>query len=53
MRRYTSSVNIEDFDAVRLAVASSDDILDWSHPSILVKTPQPPGRGGSQPIDIV
>ncbi|MET1032977.1 MAG: DNA-directed RNA polymerase subunit beta', partial [Candidatus Saccharimonadales bacterium] len=31
MRRYTSSTNIADFDAVRLAVASAADILDWSH----------------------
>ncbi len=31
MRRYTSATNIADFDAVRLAVASAADILDWSH----------------------
>lgn len=34
MRRYTSGINISDFDAVRLAVASADDILDWSHGEI-------------------
>ncbi len=34
MRRYSSGINISDFDAVRLAVASADDILDWSHGEI-------------------
>ncbi len=34
MRKYTNSINIEDFDAVRLAVASPEDILDWSHGEI-------------------
>src|ERR1700692_845477 len=32
MRRYNSSgTDIAEFDAVRLAVASPDDILDWSY----------------------
>src|ERR1022692_3151913 len=31
MRRYSYGINIADFDAVRLAVASPEDILDWSH----------------------
>jgi DNA-directed RNA polymerase subunit beta' len=34
MRKYTSGMNISDFDAVRLAVASPQDILDWSHGEI-------------------
>ncbi len=34
MRRYTSGTNIADFDAVRLAVASPEDIMDWSHGEI-------------------
>ena len=34
MRKYTNSINIEDFDAVRLAVASPEDILDWSNGEI-------------------
>ena len=51
MRRYTSSVNIEDFDAIRLAVASSDDILDWSHgevtkPETINYRTQKPERDG-------
>src|SRR5687767_646406 len=31
MRRYNMGTNIADFDAVRLAVASAADILDWSY----------------------
>src|SRR5882757_5906846 len=31
MRRYNTGTNIADFDAVRLAVASAADILDWSY----------------------
>jgi hypothetical protein len=31
MRHYTSGTNIADFDAVRLAIASPDDILEWSY----------------------
>jgi DNA-directed RNA polymerase subunit beta' len=51
MRRYTASVNIEDFDAVRLAVASSEDILDWSHgevtkPETINYRTQKPERDG-------
>ena len=51
MRRYTSSINIEDFDAVRLAVASSDDIRDWSHgevtkPETINYRTQKPERDG-------
>ncbi len=34
MRRYSQGTNIADFDAVRLAVASPEDILDWSHGEI-------------------
>ena len=35
MRRYNSGTNIADFDAVRLAVASPKDILDWSHGEVI------------------
>ncbi|MBP9852416.1 MAG: DNA-directed polymerase subunit beta [Patescibacteria group bacterium] len=35
MRRYSYGTNIADFDAVRLAVASSDQMLDWSHGEVL------------------
>lgn len=36
MRRYDSTAtNIASFDAVRLAVASSTDILDWSHGEVI------------------
>lgn len=34
MRHYHNGPTIADFDAVRLAVASSEDILDWSHGEI-------------------
>ena len=34
MRRYSSSMSISNFDAVRLAVANASDILDWSHGEI-------------------
>ncbi len=34
MRRYSYGTDIADFDAVRLAVANSEDILDWSHGEI-------------------
>ncbi len=34
IRRYTTGTDIADFDAVRLAVASPEDILDWSHGEI-------------------
>lgn len=35
MAQFTSSAGIGDFDAVRLAVASPDDILKWSHGEVL------------------
>lgn len=35
MRRYDHGTNIADFDAVRLAIASPEDILDWSHGEVL------------------
>ena len=35
MRQYSYGTNIADFDAVRLAVASSRDILDWSYGEVL------------------
>lgn len=35
MRRYNSGTDISDFDAVRLAVASAEDIIDWSHGEVL------------------
>lgn len=34
MRRYNNSTDIADFNAVRLAVASPTDILEWSHGEI-------------------
>jgi DNA-directed RNA polymerase subunit beta' len=51
MRRYSSGINISDFDAVRLAVASADDILDWSHgevtkPETINYRTQKPERDG-------
>ncbi len=51
MRRYTSGTNIADFDAVRLAVASADDILDWSYgevtkPETINYRTQKPERDG-------
>jgi len=35
MRRYSFSTDIAEFDAVRLAVASAKDILDWSYGEVL------------------
>jgi DNA-directed RNA polymerase subunit beta' len=35
MRRYSYGTDIADFDAVRLAVASPADILDWSYGEVL------------------
>ncbi len=35
MRRYAYGTDISVFDAVRLAVASPEDILDWSHGEVL------------------
>lgn len=51
MRKYQSGMNISDFDAVRLAVASPDDILEWSHgevtkPETINYRTQKPERDG-------
>src|SRR3982750_852602 len=51
MRRYSSSTTIADFNAVRLAVASSTDILDWSYgevtkPETINYRTQKPERDG-------
>ncbi len=51
MRRYNSGTNIADFDAVRLAVASPGDILEWSHgevtkPETINYRTQKPERDG-------
>src|SRR6185436_13053849 len=51
MRRYSYGTNIADFDAVRLAVASSADILDWSYgevtkPETINYRTQKPERDG-------
>ena len=51
MRRYTQGTNIADFDAVRLAVASPVDILEWSHgevtkPETINYRTQKPERDG-------
>lgn len=51
MRRYTSGTNIADFDAVRLAVASPEDIQDWSYgevtkPETINYRTQKPERDG-------
>lgn len=51
MRHYTSGTNIADFDAVRLAVASAADILDWSYgevtkPETINYRTQKPERDG-------
>ena len=51
MRRYNLGTNIADFDAVRLAVASPEDILDWSHgevtkPETINYRTQKPERDG-------
>ncbi len=51
MRRYNSGTDIADFDAVRLAVASPEDILDWSHgevtkPETINYRTQKPERDG-------
>ena len=50
MRRYSSSMSISHFDAVRLAVANASDILDWSHgevtkPETINYRTQKPERG--------
>ncbi len=51
MKRYSYGTNIADFDAVRLAVASADDILDWSYgevtkPETINYRTQKPERDG-------
>ncbi len=51
MRRYATGINISDFDAVRLAVASANDILDWSYgevtkPETINYRTQKPERDG-------
>src|ERR1044072_608485 len=51
MRRYSYGTNIADFDAVRLAVASPDDILKWSYgevtkPETINYRTQKPERDG-------
>src|SRR5690349_3991758 len=51
MARYTSGTDIADFDAVRLAVASPSDILDWSYgevtkPETINYRTQKPERDG-------
>src|SRR5664279_4884714 len=51
MRQYNPGTNISDFDAVRLAVASADDILEWSHgevtkPETINYRTQKPERDG-------
>ncbi|HSW79944.1 MAG TPA: DNA-directed RNA polymerase subunit beta' [Candidatus Saccharimonadales bacterium] len=51
MRRYVHGTNIADFDAVRLAVASPSDIIDWSHgevtkPETINYRTQKPERDG-------
>ncbi|MBI2588684.1 DNA-directed RNA polymerase subunit beta' [Candidatus Saccharibacteria bacterium] len=51
MRNYNPGTNIADFDAVRLAIASPDDILDWSYgevtkPETINYRTQKPERDG-------
>src|SRR3954467_6940934 len=51
MRQYSTSTNIADFDAVRLAIASPDDIMDWSYgevtkPETINYRTQKPERDG-------
>lgn len=51
MRRYSSSMSISTFDAVRLAVANASDILDWSYgevtkPETINYRTQKPERDG-------
>ena len=51
MRRYSYGTNIADFDAVRLAVASPADIIDWSYgevtkPETINYRTQKPERDG-------
>ena len=51
MRRAIQGTNIADFDAVRLSIASPEDILDWSHgevtkPETINYRTQKPERDG-------
>ena len=51
IKRYSSGTNIADFNAVRLAVASPEDILEWSHgevtkPETINYRTQKPERDG-------
>jgi DNA-directed RNA polymerase subunit beta' len=51
MRHYTSGTNIADFDAVRLAIASPGDIMEWSYgevtkPETINYRTQKPERDG-------
>ncbi|HUD03461.1 MAG TPA: DNA-directed RNA polymerase subunit beta' [Patescibacteria group bacterium] len=51
MRKYSHGTNIADFDAVRLAIASPSDILDWSYgevtkPETINYRTQKPERDG-------
>jgi len=51
MRQYSTGTNIADFDAVRLAIASPDDILEWSYgevtkPETINYRTQKPERDG-------
>ncbi len=51
MKRYSYGTNIADFNAVRLAVASATDILEWSHgevtkPETINYRTQKPERDG-------
>src|SRR3989338_639804 len=51
MRRYTQGTNIADFDAVRLAIASPEDIAEWSYgevtkPETINYSTQKPERDG-------
>src|SRR3954469_22580694 len=51
MRQYSTATNIADFDAVRLAIASPDDILEWSYgevtkPETINYRTQKPERDG-------
>lgn len=51
MKRYSNGPTISDFDAVRLAVASGEDVLDWSYgevtkPETINYRTQKPERDG-------
>jgi DNA-directed RNA polymerase subunit beta' len=51
MRQYSTGTNIADFDAVRLAIASPDDIMEWSYgevtkPETINYRTQKPERDG-------